>query len=69
MSVAKKINSYLSAHHPDPYCDRCLASLLDLSKPQQVQQITIALGTTRDFVREHSICDICSEERKVIRRA
>lgn len=69
MIIAERINSFIKSKSPDIYCDRCITHELGLTKPQHVQQITAALGTTRDFVREHGVCDFCGEERKVIRRA
>ncbi len=69
MTVAEKINSYVRQHWPDSFCDGCIARELDLAKPQHVQPITSALGTTRDFVREDGVCEMCGKGKKVIRRA
>jgi hypothetical protein len=51
------------------YCDACITTRLKLSRPQQVQQITCTLETTREFVREDGECSICRDHRRVIRRA
>ncbi len=69
MIVAEQINLYLTQHSPNTFCDGCIARELSLMKPQQAQQITSALGTTRDFVREAGVCEICGRGKKVIRRA
>ncbi len=68
MTVAEKINSYIRQHWPDSICDGCIARELDLAKPH-AQQITSALGTTRDFIREDGICSMCGKEKRVTRRA
>lgn len=69
MIIAERINSFIAIKSPDTYCDGCITHELGLTKSQHVQQITAALGTTRDFVREDGVCDFCGEERKVIRLA
>ncbi len=69
MIIAERINSLIKAKSPDSYCDGCITHELGLTRPQHVQQITAALGTTRDFVRQDGVCEFCGEEKKVIRRA
>ncbi len=69
MIVAEKINSYITANAPSAFCDGCITSTLGLTKSQHAQQITSALGTTRDFVRENGICDTCGKQKKVTRHA
>ena len=69
MIVAERVNIFIKRVSPDTYCDGCITRELGLTKPQHVAQITAALGTCRDFVREDGVCDFCAEERRVIRRA
>ncbi len=69
MIIAEQINLYLTRHAPNTFCDGCIARELDLRQPQHAQQITSALGTTRDFIREDGICEMCGGQKMVIRRA
>ncbi len=69
MTIAERINYFITAQSPDTICIDCITQELGLKSSQHVQQITAALGTTRDFVREVGVCDFCGEERMVIRRA
>ncbi len=50
-------------------CDRCIQEALDLAQNNQVQQITSALATTREFVREKGPCADCRKVKVVTRRA
>jgi ribosomal protein S14 len=65
--VAQLVNEFISAHHPEPVCDGCIVKGAKLYQPAQAGQITTALGTTTDFVRELGECSICGAQRKVIR--
>lgn len=67
MLVAQIVNDFISAHHPDPVCDGCIVKGAKLYQPAQAGQITTALGTTSDFVREAGTCSLCGADRKVIR--
>jgi len=69
MTIAEQINLYLTQHSPNTFCDGCIARELSLTKPQHAQQVTSALGTTRDFVRDDGVCEMCGRGKKVIRRA
>lgn len=50
-------------------CDRCLQETLGVSQNNQVQQITSALATTSEFVREKAPCKSCGKTKVVTRRA
>lgn len=50
-------------------CDRCIQEALGVSQNNQVQQITSALATTREFVREKAPCAGCGKRKVVTRRA
>jgi len=50
-------------------CDRCLQEELGVSQNNQVQQITSALATTSEFVREKAACLGCGKLKAVTRRA
>ncbi len=69
MTIAEQINLYLTQHSPNTFCDGCIARELSLTKPQHAQQVTSALGTTRDFVRDAGVCEMCGRGKKVIRRS
>lgn len=49
-------------------CDRCIQEELGVAQNNQIQQITSALATTRDFTREKAPCAGCGK-RKVVTRA
>lgn len=50
-------------------CDRCIQEKLGVAQNNQVQQITSALATTREFVREKAACAGCGKTKVVTRRA
>ena len=65
MYIAQKINDFVTARQPKAICDECIGKALNLST--QTSQMTAALGTTSDFVREKGICAICKNKKVVIR--
>lgn len=67
ISVPERVNRFLK-ERGTPICDRCIQQSLKLSLSSQVQQISSALGTTRDFKREKGLCSIC-KNRKVVTRS
>jgi hypothetical protein len=68
MSVAQKINDYITAKAPAALCDKCIAEAVGLTnKGAHPAQVTKALGTTSDFTREDGTCSMCKSEKKVIR--
>jgi len=68
MIIAERVNQFITKRYPNPLCDACIASALDL-RHQQANRVTMALGTTSDFNRDHGICADCGKEQKVTGRA
>ncbi len=64
MFIAQKINDFVTARQPSAVCDECIGKALNLST--QTSQMTSALGTTSDFVRDKGICSICKTKKVVI---
>ena len=69
MTIAERVNSFITEHRPNAFCDDCIAEQLSLSSRQEAQHITSALATTDSFQRVRGICSICGSEKKVINRA
>ena len=69
MSIAERVNKFITKHKPDAFCDDCIAEQLDLSRRQEANLVTITLATTDNFQREIDNCSLCREVKKVIRRA
>jgi len=69
MSIAERVNKFITDHMPDAFCDDCIAEQLDLSRRQEANLVTITLATTDNFRRERDNCSLCREVKKVIRRA
>jgi hypothetical protein len=67
MSIASRINEYLTGREPAMICDPCVARALNI-RDQQANQVTVALATTSDFNRTTGRCADCSKEQKVTRR-
>ena len=67
-SIPQRVNA-LIAGSSGARCDRCLQEALGLAQNNQVQQITSALATTRDFVREKAACAGCGKIKAVTRLA
>ena len=65
MYIAQKINDFVTARQPNAVCDECIGNALNLST--QTSQMTAALGTTSDFIRDKGICAICKNKKVVIR--
>jgi hypothetical protein len=68
MLVAQRINDFITAHG-QPICDKCIMETLELTAHAHSAQITGALGTTSDFMREPGQCSLCKNERVVIHAA
>ena len=66
MLVAHKINNFITSRRPAAVCDKCIVESLGLTALAHSAQITAALGTTSDFVRERGECSLCKNERMVI---
>jgi hypothetical protein len=64
--IPYRVNGYIT-QGGQSYCDGCIQKALELSRSQQVQQVTSALETTSDFIREAGVCALCKEPKQVIR--
>ena len=67
-SIPERVNALIS-DSGTVRCDRCIQEVLGVSQNNQIQQITSALATTRDFVREKAACEGCGKRKAVTRRA
>lgn len=67
MMIAERVNAFITSRRPDEICDSCVADHLDL-RHQQANRVTMALGTTSDFTRQHSVCADCDRELITTRR-
>ena len=68
MIIAERVNQFITQRRPAAICDACIASALAL-RHQQANRVTMALGTTSDFVRDQGTCVDCGKEQKVTQRA
>lgn len=69
MSVAQRINDFITQQHSNPVCNKCIAIGLNLTNDAaHPAQITGALATTSDFVQEREECSLCKNTKKVIRK-
>ena len=66
MLVAQKINDFVTSRKPEAVCDKCIVGALGLTVSAHSAQITAALGTTSDFVREQGECFLCKSGKLVI---
>jgi hypothetical protein len=67
MIIAERVNQYLTQRRPDEVCDSCIADHLKL-RHQQANRVTMALGTTSDFMRGPGVCGDCHRELITTRR-
>ena len=65
MIIAERVNDWLKQRSGNAYCDDCIAKHLELRR-QQANRVTMALGTTGEFVRELGKCSECGGEKKVV---
>lgn len=68
MTIAERVNDYITRYQPKAFCDDCLHAELGLSLRQQAHRVTSALGTTNDFRREKDTCSLCGALKMVTRR-
>lgn len=61
MIIAERVNQYLTQRRPNEVCDSCIADHLKL-RHQQANRVTMALGTTSDFIRGLGRCTDCDRE-------
>jgi hypothetical protein len=64
MTIAKRVEQFLSHRAPAAFCNDCIAKELSLSS-RQVQRVTGVLGTTT-FHRAEGGCSVCEEMRKKV---
>ena len=69
MTIAHRIDNFLTQQAPAAFCDNCLAEKLSLSRRQEVHRATSPLGMTPSFRRAVGVCSVCGETRKVINHA
>ncbi|WP_315925555.1 hypothetical protein [Mesorhizobium sp. SP-1A] len=67
MLVAERVNAFITENAGKAVCDNCIVEGVGLTTHAHATQITAALGTTSDFRRWQGKCDLCRNERKVIR--
>ncbi|HTU10528.1 MAG TPA: hypothetical protein VMG08_06465 [Allosphingosinicella sp.] len=67
-TIPERVNALIT-HSAGAQCDRCIQEALGLAQNNQVQQITSALATTCEFVREKAPCAGCGKAKVVTRRA
>ncbi len=67
-TIPERVNALITGSGA-AHCDRCIQEGLGVSQNNQVQQITSALATTREFVREKAACAGCGKTKAVTRRA
>lgn len=66
-TIPERVNALITLSEA-AQCDRCIQEALDLAQNNQVQQITSALATTSEFVREKAPCAGCGKMKVVTRR-
>lgn len=66
MLVAQKVNDLITGLCGEAICDRCIYDQMNFASHAHSAQITGALGTTSDFIREKSTCGKCGEVRTAI---
>lgn len=67
MLVAQRVNDFITGRAPQAVCDKCICEAMTFNSQAHAAQITGALGTTSDFERRPGLCDLCKNERVVIR--
>lgn len=64
MIIADRVRNYIASRAPAELCDACVAKRLGL-RHQQANRVTMALGTTSDFKRDHGRCADCGKDQKI----
>lgn len=65
MTVLDRVRKLIIRLAPEPICDACIATLLDLSATQHANGKTREIAGTQGFVRSRNLCTICSAEKLV----
>jgi hypothetical protein len=68
MSNSEKVVEFLRINKGFWQCDRCISVNTGVEPPNQVNQITRPLGTTRDYERRATDCQNCGSTKVCIRR-
>jgi hypothetical protein len=66
-NAAERINRAIT-DHGGALCDRCISAQMGQNQTQHAQQITQALASTSEFIREDGKCAICGKWRRVTTR-
>ncbi|WHU05019.1 hypothetical protein [Sphingomonas sp. NIBR02145] len=67
MSVLDQVRRLIERLSPEPICDDCIASRLELNGDEPVEQHTHELVGAHGFERRIDACSLCGEVRKVTR--
>lgn len=65
-TIPERVNAFIM-NRSGALCDGCIQQGLGIVQNNQVQQITAALATTREFVREQGRCPICRRLKMLTR--
>ncbi|MEO6114467.1 MAG: response regulator [Sphingomicrobium sp.] len=66
--ITQRVDEFVSAGRPAPFCDDCIAAALEFCLATEARSVTEALGSTGDFSRKQDQCSGCQEPKMVIRR-
>jgi hypothetical protein len=66
--IAERVRALIERLSPDPICDGCIASRLELGDPIVVAQAASALAGLDGFERSRDACTICGDAGSVIRK-
>ena len=69
MTVLERVRRLVVGLSPKPICDDCIADKLSLSIRQHANHKTRELAGEPGFDRRVDLCDVCRDEKKVIRYA
>ncbi|MDA9529788.1 hypothetical protein ACM42_15415 [Bradyrhizobium sp. CCBAU 25338] len=64
--TAEQVNEFITKRRPAFVCDQCIVRGVGLSVRAHANQITAALGTTSDFVREKGSCPECKHTEVMV---
>jgi hypothetical protein len=67
--VAQEVNDFITKRRPAFVCDLCIVRNLGLSVRAHANQITAALATTSEFVREKGSCPDCKQSDVMVIKA
>ena len=65
-TIPERVNAFIMKRS-GALCDRCIQQELGIVQNNQVQQITAALATTREFEREQGRCPVCKRLKMLTR--